>query len=181
MIELHTSFRKPLHEFVNCFWYSDGASRSHNKERLLPTGAVELIVKLREDRAVRIFDDESNTSVQSFGGTVVSGAYSRHFAIDTTQPSPTLGVHFRPGGAAPFLGIPLSELMDQHLALEEVWGQHAFDLREQLAEASSTPSMFTILERALLDRLTQLPHDYLAIMNAIEKFTSSSPPQVCRP
>ena len=172
MIELQTNLRPPLNQFVQCLWYSDGESRCHKMERLLPMGTVEVLFKLREDRAVRIVNDENDVTLQCIGGAVVSGAYTRHFAIDTSQPSPTIGVHFRPGGAAPFLDIPLSKLMNQHVGLEHVWGSCAADLRERLIEASSTRSRFAILEGALLDQLIGLPDDYPAIIRAARKFTS---------
>ena len=168
MIELRTCFRSPLGRFVDCLWYSNGESRAHQKERLLPTGSIDMIFKLQEDRKVRIFNGEM---AQSIGGAVVSGAYSRHYAIDTSQPSPTLGVHFRSGGAARFLGIPLSEFMDRHIALDDIWGREANLLRERLSEASSVSSRFDILEQTLLKRLDDPPDDYSAILKAVEKFS----------
>ncbi|HEY3055738.1 MAG TPA: DUF6597 domain-containing transcriptional factor [Thermoanaerobaculia bacterium] len=42
----------PIGDFVDCFWLCvDG--QSHRKERILPTGTIELIVNLRDDE-VRI-------------------------------------------------------------------------------------------------------------------------------
>ncbi|QDU10377.1 helix-turn-helix domain-containing protein [Gimesia aquarii] len=174
MIELCTNLRKPLDQFVDCLWYSDGESRSHQKERLLPTGTVELVFKLKEDRALRIFDNACDTTGRCFSKAVVSGAYSHHFALDTSESSPTVGVHFRPGGASLILGVPLSELMDQHCGLEELWGRQAVEIWERLMEAPSTTSRFSVLEQFLLDRLTQPPHDYPAIMSAIQQFSASS-------
>jgi len=41
-------------------------------------------------------------------------------------------VHFRPGGAFPFLGLPAGELADAHLDLETLWGRRsAVELRER--------------------------------------------------
>lgn len=168
MLKLRSELRKPLNQFVDCLWYSNGESKSHRKERLLPTGCIDLVFKLRDDRSVRIFQEDKT---QSIGGAVVSGAYSRYYAIDTSQPSSTLGIHFRPGGAALFLGVPMSELMDRHINLEELWGREAVVLRERLMEAPSVSANFDLLEQTLLDRLTEPPHDYRAIRWAVEKFS----------
>ena len=51
--------KPPLDQFVECFWLSLGYSPSHQMERVLPTGTVELVFDLRNDR-IRIFDDESD-------------------------------------------------------------------------------------------------------------------------
>jgi hypothetical protein len=43
-----------------------------------------------------------------------------------------MGVHFKPGGAFPFLGIPAGELADTHVDLETLWVRSAVELRERL-------------------------------------------------
>ncbi len=170
MIAMRKKLRKPLGEFVDCFWYSNGERRPYEKERVLPTGCVDLIFKLREDKSVRVFE---NDSAKPIGGAVVSGVYTRHFTIDTTQPSPTIGVHFKPAGAAPFLALPVSEVMDQHICLEELWGQQAGVMRERLTNAKSVASMFRILEQGLLERMAEPSHDFRVVTNAVDKFASS--------
>lgn len=170
MIRMHTKLRRPLDQFVKCLWHSDSEPHPHEKERLLPTGAVDLIFKLQENSAVRIFDDAGCDSRHFPGGIVLSGAYSRFFCLDTTQPSPTLGVHFRPGGAAPFLNVPISELMNQHVGMEEIGTSLAAGLRERLMNAPSVTSLFSIVEQTLLDQLTELPRDYRAIMKTAGDF-----------
>jgi AraC-like DNA-binding protein len=135
----------PLGEYVECFWHYDGFARSHRSERALPTGTVDLVFNMREDR------------IRSLPGAVVSGAYSEYFTIDTSLPSMTVGVHFRPGGAAPFLGVPAGELRDRHVALEDVWGAGARALRERLLEARTAEARFELLEVALLARARSRP------------------------
>ena len=169
MIRMRKQLGPPLGQFVNCLWYSSGESKPHRKERLLPTGSVDLVCKLQEHRTVRIIHGET---VQSIGAVAVSGAYSRFYAIDTSQPSPTIGVHFRPGGAAPFLGVPLSEVMDRHIRLDDLRNREAVFLRERLTEAKSVPVMFDRLEQTLLDWMTDPPKDYSAIMKAVKIFSS---------
>ena len=55
-----------------------------------------------------------------------------------------LGVRFHPGRGLPFVGIPLSELTDRRVPLDELWGRDALDL----VEPAVAP-----LERVLVDRL----------------------------
>jgi AraC-like DNA-binding protein len=177
MIELRTRLKEPLDRFVDCLWYSSGEFRRHRKERLLPTGCVDLVFKLRADRTVRVFHDDEE-SAQNVGEVVVSGAYSRHYALDISQPSPTLGVHFRPGGAAPLLGVPPGALTDRHVSLAELWGRRSAVLRMRLMRAGSVSSLFDLMEQALLDRLTEPPADYLAIMQAVRAFSLPAPVSV---
>src|SRR5437762_8327137 len=66
-----------------------------------------------------------------------------------------IGVHFKPGGAAPFLGMPADELAGQVVELDAVWGGAAWDWRDQLLAAHTPDSKFSILERLLSHRLAQ--------------------------
>src|SRR5262245_34778528 len=139
----------PLVDFVERIWLLSDVS-AHDRERILPSGILELVVNLAEDE-IRIYDPRSD-HVTHYSGAVVSGAYSRSFGIDTREHESIIGVHFKPGGAFPFLGVPASELTDRHVDLEALWGSYARDLRERLCEAAVV-ERFEILECALADRL----------------------------
>src|SRR5690242_10934022 len=86
----------------------------HTSERVLPTGTLELVINLAHD-AFRI---RSDAGVVRLSGALVSGAYQRYFAIDTHDHADVIGVHFKAGGAWPFLGIAAGELADRHCNLE---------------------------------------------------------------
>lgn len=140
-------------------------------ERVLPTGTVELVFDLRNDR-IRIFDDESDATGRWLGGAVVTGAQSRYFVLESSQQASVVGVHFRPGGAAPFFQLPLGEIMDQHVSLEDLWGKAAHELRERLQDAKTPASLFALLEAALLERLRELPPTYRLVVEAMERISA---------
>jgi hypothetical protein len=64
-----------------------------------------------------------------------------------------IGVHFKPGGAAAFLGVPGDELAGQVVELDAVWGGAVWDWRDQLLAAPTPESKFGLLERLLGQRL----------------------------
>src|SRR5262245_8324671 len=153
----------PLGVFVDCLWHFDGYTANHKRERALPTGTVEIVVSLRDD-PFRIFRNDSDAQGERFRGAIVCGPQSGYFVLDTSQEESVAGVHFKPGGAAPFLGVPASEFTDRHVGLEDVWGARARELRERLLEAGSSEALFELLEEALLARLKRplLPHPAVA-------------------
>jgi hypothetical protein len=53
---------------------------------------------------IRIYDPAQLERCRRFSGVVLSGTYSRAFACDATQHTAIFGVHFKSGGAFPFLG-----------------------------------------------------------------------------
>lgn len=73
--------------------------------------------------------------------------------IDTRSQSSTLGIHFKPGGAFPFLKLPVDELQNTHLSLESLWGNSASELCDRLFNARSLADRFRILEESLTARL----------------------------
>jgi AraC-like DNA-binding protein len=139
----------PLSEFVALFWLHEGFAASHAKERVLPTGTMELVINLRED-TLRVYNRHDHSQFQSFRGSVLCGAHSEFFVIDTASQAAIMGVHFKPGGAFPFLQLPAGELHDVHVSLDTLWGTKANDLREQLLDAPTPETKFRILEQFLL-------------------------------
>jgi len=128
-----------LATLVEQFWYCAAYAPPHASERVLPTGTVQLIIKL-------------GSGTQPSNAPLVCGPRSTCSIIDSKSQSATLGVHFKPGGAYPFLGLPLDELHNTNLSLEALWGRKANELYDRLLEAKSPTELFEILERLLIAR-----------------------------
>jgi methylphosphotriester-DNA--protein-cysteine methyltransferase len=159
----------PLSAFVEVLWSFEGHSPAHRFERLLPDGSVELVINLSEDCA-RIYDRQDQSLVRTLSGSIVAGPQSQYCVIDTASQSSTVGVHFKPGGAFPFLGLPASELHDQHVSLDALWGNSARTLRERLLEAETVDARLRVLEQALLARRTWVGGLHPAVQFALEEF-----------
>jgi AraC-like DNA-binding protein len=152
--------KPPLADFVELFWYCDGYSLAHARERVLPTGDVQLVVSLR-DAPLRTYDALDSARSQSYRGPLLCGPRSEFAVIDTTPLSSSMGVQFKPGGAFPFLGVPAGELHNLNVSLESLWGRKAEELRDRLLEAATPSARFHILEQALLEQAL-LPQGLLA-------------------
>jgi AraC-like DNA-binding protein len=120
---------------------------------------MQIIINLAENTS-RKYDPGDPGRPERHSGAIISGPHGRFFLIDTAEQASVVGVSFTPGGAAPFLRMPASELRDLHVSLEELCGKAASELREQLLGAESS-ERFRILEDFLLaqgnGRLTQHP------------------------
>src|SRR5215813_1596528 len=95
--------RPPLSKFVDNFWLYEGYEPEHKTERILPTGTLELVINLTQNE-LRFYDDERPENCSRLSGAIVSGAYGRSF--EPKAEAFIIGVHFKPGGAFPFLGLP---------------------------------------------------------------------------
>jgi AraC-like DNA-binding protein len=137
-----------MRPFVENFWYHQGYNPSHLFERLLPDGAIELIVDLTDTPKIWSDTNGRRTVRRSW----ISGQHSRHIVIESAKNSCMIGARFRPGGAYPFLEGPVSELNDEVIEMECLFGAVAAELREQLLAAASIEKRFEVLERALVRR-----------------------------
>jgi AraC-like DNA-binding protein len=159
--------KPPLSKFVENFWLYEGNEAGRNIDRILPTGTLELVINLRQNE-LRMYDAECPENCSRFSGAIVSGAFGRGFA--PAAEAFIIGIHFRPGGAFPFLGLPAGELADTHVDLETLWGPSADWLWERLCEARTSAERFQLLQEALLSRLCRGVEQHYAVSAALEMF-----------
>jgi AraC-like DNA-binding protein len=162
----------PLRELVEHLWlFSDVPP--HARERIVPSGTFELVINLEDDE-IRIYDSPEARHSRRFSGALLSGAYSTFFVIDTQVHASIMGVHFKPGGAHPFLDWRADELSDSHVDLDAVWGPAAELLRERLCEARTAADRFELLERALVERLGDARTERGRVQYAIERLADGA-------
>jgi AraC-like DNA-binding protein len=141
--EATTAFRvyRPsgrLGPFVEFFWSCDRYAVSHASERVLPTGTTDLIFR-------------GDTWHELRGG--LTGPRSKYVTVSTGSPFAAVGVHFKPGGAYPFVGGAIVDLADTSAPLADLWGTAADELVEHLAYATAAEDRFRVLEEKLLAHL----------------------------
>jgi AraC-like DNA-binding protein len=138
----------PLNRFVEHFWYYKGFFPDHSRERVLPDGAIEILIDL-EGPAKKLYRDETSGKFIEYRQAWISGQHSRFLVIGTEQNSSMMGIRFRPGGAYPFLTFPVSELNDDVVPLELIWGAMIYDMLGQIMETTAVQEKFRIVEKAL--------------------------------
>lgn len=169
MASYHHKPAPPLSDFIELLWLYRDYHQPHKKERLLPDGSMELVINLTEDR-VRLYDPLDTEKYETLRGSLVVGPHSDYFVIDTAQQRSVLGVHFKPGGAFPFLGLPVNELHNRSVSLDELWGGWADQLRTRLLEDGTPHGMFRILEQTLLARWSDRQVAHPAVVFAVNEF-----------
>ncbi|MDQ3005816.1 MAG: AraC family transcriptional regulator [Chloroflexota bacterium] len=139
----------PLNKFIEHFFYFEGLSPAHNRERFLPDGNTELIIDLTQNIQY-IYDNDSLTEVQACRQAWVSGVRTHSITIPSGADSRMLVVAFKKGKAHPFYPLPMNELADQVVSADMIFGRNILDLREQLLAALSIDQMFPLVEKFLL-------------------------------
>jgi AraC-like DNA-binding protein len=168
----------PLAGFVDYIWAYNGFDSPKLKERIFPTGTFEIVFNLQRD-ALRI-SQSLGSEPRRFSGAVVSGPYEAGFFTETTEEAAVIGVHFKPGGALPFLGISADEFANMHLDLGKIWGPAASETRERLFAATCSRQQFRLLENLLLARLRRPSEHHPAVALALEGFSKDNTRSVVR-
>jgi AraC-like DNA-binding protein len=173
---LHYRPSTPLSQFVEMFWYYEGeAGGPHEKERLLPQGSSELVVNLREDET-RIYDHDNFDEVHKLRGAAICGPHSQFFVIDTAEQDCVAGAHFKAGGAFPFFDLPFSELHNEHVSLDVLWGRAAIRLRDRLLEEPTPEAKLQRFEQLLLEQLYRPMERHRAVNYALLRLGAERAP-----
>ncbi|ADO70916.1 AraC family transcriptional regulator [Stigmatella aurantiaca] len=133
--------RPPLAPYVQCFWALTGHASPGLSHRVLPDGCIDILVDLSpraegEAPCLRIVGAMREAEVVPLSGAVG-----------------VLGIRFRPGGAHPFLRLPLQELTGGELALGLLWPREAREWEGRLWETEGLQGRVALLEELLLRRL----------------------------
>src|SRR5947209_5234596 len=115
---------------VACTWQRDAAVAA--RQRVVPDGCVDLVWR---DHTLGVAGPDTR-------------AWMSPLAPDTA----IVGLRFRPGAAGPALGLPVDDLRDQRVPLEDVWGSAAAELEEQLGDAADPGVQRRMLEQAIVAR-----------------------------
>jgi AraC-like DNA-binding protein len=84
---------------------------------------------------------------------VVAGPATGPVLSEVPAGATAMGVRFRVGAAGSALGLPARELLDDTVALDDVWGAAGAELAERLAAASTPASAVAVLAAAIAGRL----------------------------
>jgi AraC-like DNA-binding protein len=145
----HRVPRPPLDAFIESIWVYQNEPRPHSLERVLPNGAAQLIVNLKEDET-RLYDPECPERYVTMPGSVMSGVRSGFQLIDMSEQEYVAGVAFKPGGTVPVMRMPAHEASECDVPLEAMWGRRRTEaLRERLLECDNIDATVDALEAAL--------------------------------
>lgn len=144
-----------LRPFILGYWSYEGYRPEHALERVVPTGAVELVFGLGPEPLSWVeTDGEAATS----RAALVQGPRCSAFDVPTVTQHRLLGVRFVPGGAWPLLHVPMDEIAGRHVPLEDVVGGSGEVLTRQTRDTPSIHARWRALDDFFLRRLGSRPN-----------------------
>jgi len=161
--DFHFFARPPapaLAPFIVCYWGVRGSLGvlDYHMESVLPSGSVELMLNFGARQRVRAYGERSADDV--FETAWVAGLQDQPLVHYSEGFSEHLSVRFHPGGAHAFLDLPLDELTNRVVSLEDLLGDAAVVLRDRLAPLDDD-ARCRALEGWLMERRRSV-HPYFA-------------------
>lgn len=141
----------PLDRFVELVTYYAGYAPDHSKERLLPDGAVEIIVDLT-DTPKKLYDRRDHVRFTDFRRAWISGMRREWIVIEAAPGASMVVIRFRPGGAYPFLHFDVDGITDTVDQLDAVLRAQTASLRDRILEAPTTEAKMAAVENWLVER-----------------------------
>ena len=147
MIYLEHIPAAPLNRCVRSLWYARVVDAPHSRERILPTGRVQVILNLARDF---LLDCPEDQSLHQMPPSLIVGARSTYEIVDTSDMADLIGIVFQPGGFAPFVSDSVDLFSNRNTGLEDAWGDSARALRDRLRELPTPTARLRYLEQYLL-------------------------------
>ena len=138
----------PLARHVCCVWVNDLSRSIDEGYAVVPDGCVDI---LWTDDRLWVAGPDTHPIQERIEGR-----------------SQVLGVRFRPGTAYPWLGVPLSEIVNLRVPLEEFWGAEAHRVGDRLHALRNPADLLPALQETLVEKLDKvgLPDPQIACLRA---------------
>jgi AraC-like DNA-binding protein len=148
--------RPPLNQFIRCFWFlkADAAEASGSPQKILPDGCMEIVIHIAAPFR-RIRNNVARTQATAF----LVGQLTECFVLEDASPAHVMGIRFKPAGAGVFIPFDLSEIQNDEITLECLWGSPGRSLQDAVINARSDEDRIRLVERFLIRRLRGERHD----------------------
>jgi AraC-like DNA-binding protein len=148
MLYLEWKPKPPLDAFVRTLWYARSPIPACHRERVLPSGCLQIVINLAANHLTDCGPDGSLT--RPMAPAIVAGIRSTGEIIDGADLTELMGILFQPGGSSPFFACPVDIFRDSQIPLDDVWQNDRGSLRDRLCSATTPRAKFLVLEQVLL-------------------------------
>ncbi len=154
MIYLEVVPSPSLSGLVRSLWYTSATAVSHERERVLPNGCIQVVISLAADSLTDCGADSGEEKLgicRPMASAILVGARRRYDIIHMRDMAELVGIVFRPGGLGPWLRQPADAFFERSVALEDVWFRR--DIRTRLQEAGTPLRKLAMLDLLLRESM----------------------------
>lgn len=160
-----------LEAIVSCYWSLQvPASPQPQKQRIIPDGKIEMAFILGDD--IKRYTSETAFILQP--RAMVLGQTMEPFYIEPTGFVDTFAVSFFPDGFAPFVTLPIKDLVNKETPIAQLFAeQEAVQLEQQIIAAGATAERIEIVNHFLLKKLKKQSMVNSIVQSTIETLLST--------
>ena len=147
--------------FVKCYWVLEDDSPANFVQTIVPDGCCELILNLG-----RPFQSQKSEQWHSQPACFFVGQITGPFLVRPGGPATVIGVRFQPHGASQLLGLPMDELTDSVVSLDDI-SRRLHCRFERLRELCSVSEQLAALDRILLEHSERIEKDDTLVSVAV--------------
>jgi AraC-like DNA-binding protein len=144
----------PLDRFIDDIYCLTGVPR-HRRMNIPPMPSAHLFLNL--GGPVRLWDSHPSVPPAMITDGWFMGVWTRRFLVEYPAWVRLVGVHFKPWGMSPFIGMPATELRDRWVPVDAVWQRSLDRIRNQVGDIASATAALRMLEEELRSRLAEAP------------------------
>ncbi|SFF76861.1 transcriptional regulator, AraC family [Actinacidiphila alni] len=144
----------PLDRFIDDIYCLTGVPR-HRRVTVPPMPSAHLFLHLGDP--VRLKDSDSSVPPALFTDGWFMGVWTRRFLVEYPERVRLVGVHFKPWGMSPFIGVPAGELRNLWVPVDAVWRRSIGRIRDRAGDTASAAETLRVVEDELRSRLADSP------------------------
>jgi AraC-like DNA-binding protein len=161
----------PLDRFIDDVYCLTGVPR-HRRMNVPPMPSAHLFVNLGEPARLR--DSDPSVPPAVFADGWFMGVWTRRFIVEYPARVRLVGVHFKPWGLSPFVGMPVSELRNRWVPVDDVWQRSLDRIRNRVGGVASAAGALRVVEDELRSRLAEAPARGLGLVQHVGRRLETS-------
>ncbi|WP_300485165.1 helix-turn-helix transcriptional regulator [Flavobacterium sp.] len=140
-----------LRELIKCYWILESPEEAvPERQTIVPDGCMEMIFHYGDLYRQYLADGSNIVQPRCF----VIGQLTQPLEIEPTGTTGIFSVRFLPGGFLPFANLPIREMENTAVSLEQLFGNDGLEMEQKILNTPSVTERIQHIERFLLDRLT---------------------------
>ncbi len=140
-----------LRAFIKYYWTLESPKeKTPTRNTIVPDGCMKLIFHYRDP--YRHYPENGNNIL--LPRCFLIGQLTKPYEVEPTGETGTFFVCFRPNGFFPFATIPIKNMENTAIPLEDLFGEQGKEIGYEMLSANSTADRINLIESFLLDRFT---------------------------
>lgn len=160
-----------LAPFVKCYWTLESEQENTPvRNTIVPDGCMKLIFHYGDPYKHHPKSGDAQILPEFF----LIGQLTQPYEVEPMGETGTFFVCFHPSGFLPFAPYPIKDMENTAVPLEKLFGGAGREIGQQVLEASTTSERISLMERFLLERLTDAQNVDLIVKSTIETILTAN-------